>query len=209
MRVSDAEPNFPTSHHRRHFGTTREAAMAVHISLGGNAAGDGFLVAPSNSEYDAKLELWTDSGTVAATLQASPDVAGLVFSQTAVSIGTVPITVDVHATAQSGARGDTTIQVLDGATVVASFAVTSIKDPVVRFDGRFQARFATDNAFYNTTPAYTATLPDPLLQGWTWVLEGEPAFAPAMGNVPENLETPVGRNVRLTSPVALRSHAAP
>jgi hypothetical protein len=78
--------------------------MAIHISLGGNAAGDGFLVAPSSSEYDATLELWTDAGTVAATLQASPDVAGLVFSQTAVSIGTVPTHVHVHATAQSGAR---------------------------------------------------------------------------------------------------------
>jgi hypothetical protein len=182
--------------------------MAVLISLGGSAAGDGFLVAPVGSTYDAQLVLATDAGNLAVTLQASPNPAGLVFSQTNLNLSTAPTTVAVHATAQSGSRGDTTIQVLAGANVVASFTVTSIKHPKVNFKGRFQARFATDSAPFNQNPMYTATV-DTVGPGWTWGLEGEPNFVPVVGNVPENLETPVGRVVRLNNPVALRSHAAP
>jgi hypothetical protein len=183
--------------------------MAVVISLNGNAAGDGFLVAPVGSNYDAQLTLSTDSGTLAATLQASPNAAGLVFSSTNVSLSTTPTVVNVHATLQSASRGDTTIQVLDGMTVVASFTVTSIKHPKVNFRGRFEARFGTDGGFYNRNPLYTAAIDSVVPPGWTWALEGEPDFVPAVGNVPENLETPVGRVVRLNNPVALRSHAAP
>lgn len=59
--------------------------MAVTISLQGNSVGDGFLLAPVGSTYDAEFSLVTDSGTLAATLQASPNPAGLVFSQTSVN----------------------------------------------------------------------------------------------------------------------------
>lgn len=183
--------------------------MAVLMSLGGNSAGDGFLVAPLSTTYDAELALSTDAGTLSVTLQASPNAAGLVFSQTNLNVSTTPTVVTVHATAQSASRGDTTIEVLDGATVVASFAVTSIKHPVVNFRGRFEARFGTDGGFYNRNPIYTAINDNVVPPGWTWGLEGEPDFVPAVGNVPENLETPVGRVVRLNNPVALRSHAAP
>lgn len=183
--------------------------MAVHMSLAGNSAGDGFLIAPLGSTYPAELLLWTDAGTASVTLQASPDAAGLVFSQTSLTLSTAPSSVMVHSTLQSGAREDTTIQVLDGATVVASFTVTSINDPVVHFRGRFEARFATDNAPYNRNPMYTATNDAAVPPGWTWGLEGEPDFVPAVGNVPENLETPVGRAVRFNNPLVLRSHAEP
>lgn len=182
--------------------------MAVLMSLAGNSAGDGFLVAPAAGTYPAELSLRTDSGTMSVTLQASPNPAGLVFSQTSVNLSTTPTAVMVHATLQSASRGDTTIQVLDGGSVVASFAVTSIAHPVVRFRGRFEARFATQPAFYNQDAMYTATS-EAVGPGWTWGLEGEPSFVPAVGNVPENLETPVGRVIRLNNPVALRSHAAP
>jgi hypothetical protein len=184
--------------------------MAVTISLQGNSVGDGFLLAPVGSTYDAELSLATDAGTLAATLQASPNPAGLVFSQTSVNLSTSPTSVTVHATVQSASRGDTTIQVLDGAVVVASFVVTAIKHPAVNFSGRFEARFATDNAPYNSNPLYTAMTPTNVNigNGWTWGLEGEPDFT--NGVVPENLETAVvGRVVRLNDPVALRSHAAP
>src|SRR5690242_7859018 len=129
--------------------------MAVIISLQGNSAGDGFVLAPVGSNYDAELSLATDAGTLAATLQASPNPAGLVFSQTNINLSTAPLIVTVHATAQSASRGDTTIQVLDGAVVVASFTVTSIKHPTVNFSGRFEARFATDGSPYNRNPHYT------------------------------------------------------
>ncbi len=55
--------------------------MAVTISLQGNSASDGFLLAPVGSNYDAELSLATDTGTLAVTLQASPNPAGVVFSR--------------------------------------------------------------------------------------------------------------------------------
>jgi len=197
--------------------------MAVHLSLGGNTAGDSFLVAPLGSTYDAEIALWTDSGTASVTLRALPNPANLVFSPAGpFSLTTVPtVYATVHSLLQSMSRGDTTIQVLEGMAVVASFAVTSIKHPVVNFNGRFEARFATDadrpyiNPIYADTATHTANDdPVPLSQGRTFGLEGEPDFVPGSTSaapiVPTNLDmTGVGRNVRLNNPVALRSHAAP
>lgn len=182
----------------------KEIIMAVLLSLNGNEGGDGFLVAPLSTTYDAELALWTDAGTTSVTLQASPNPAGLVFSATSLTLSTTPTIVNVHATLQSNSREDTIIEVLEGATVVAGFTVTSIKHPIVNFRGRFEARFATDGSFYNSNPKYTATNDTVVPPGWTWALEGEPDFVPSTGNIPENLETPVGRVIRLNNPVALR-----
>jgi hypothetical protein len=191
--------------------------MAVLISLAGNAAGDGFLVAPLGSTYDAEIALWTDTGTASVTLQAAAtNPAGLVFSTAGpISLSTTKKVVTVHSTLQSASRGDTTIQVLEGTTVVASFTVTSIKHPQVNFSGRFEARFSTDgdrpysNPIYQPPPAPDQVLPPDGSNGRTFGLEGEPNFVPITGTVPTNLDmTGVGRNVRLNSPVALRSHAA-
>ncbi|MEY2564986.1 MAG: hypothetical protein QOH88_3179 [Verrucomicrobiota bacterium] len=180
--------------------------MAVFMSLAGNTSGNGFLLAPLDSTYDAVIELWTDTGPSTVTLQASPNGAGLVFSQTAVNISAAHTVVTVHATLQSAVAGDTTIEVRLGMALATSFVVTSIKHPVVNFRGRFEARFATQPAFYNQNPMYAAAN-EVVGPGWTWALEGEPAFVPASGNVPTDLEmTGVGRVVRLNNPVALRSH---
>lgn len=192
--------------------------MAVLISLGGNSAGDGFLIVPLATNYDAELSLATDTGTLSVTLKsAAPDPAGLVFTPAGpITLSTTPTIVHVHSTLQSAHRGDTTIQVLDGAlTVVASFTVTSIKHPQVNFNGRFEARFATDpdlpysNPIYTDTPSHTGNDdPVPLSSGRTFGLEGEPNFVPITGTVPTNLDmTGVGRNVRLNNPVALRPKA--
>ena len=186
--------------------------MAVLMSLGGNSAGDGFLVVPQAVNYEAEIALRTDAGTATVTLQASPNPANLVFSTAGpINISTVPTVVTVHALLQSASRGDTTIQVLDGGmAVVASFTVTAIKHPVVNFKGRFEARFATDGARPNVNPMYTAAVDSVVPPGRTWGLEGEPLFVPVAGIVPTNLTmTGMGRVVRLNNPVALRSHAAP
>ncbi len=187
--------------------------MAILMSLGGNDAGDGFLIAPLATTYDAEISLSTDVGTANVTLRAAaPNPAGLVFSTTGpISISTIPTIVRVHATMQSASRGDTTIQVLDaGMTVVASFSVTSIKHPVVNFRGRFEARFATDTARPYINPIYTATVDTVVPPGTTFGLEGEPNFVPITGTVPTDLDmTGVGRVVRLNNPMALRSQAAP
>lgn len=193
--------------------------MAVLMSLGG-APSDGFLIAPLGTTYDAEISLSTDAGTLNVTLQAAaPNPAGLVFSTMGpIAISTVPTIVKVHSTLQSTMRGDTTIQVRDGAmTVVASFKVTSIKHPVVNFRGRFEVRFATDESPPFLDPIYpappgtdTAVDSSP---GWTWALEGEPDFAPAPPLpllVPENLETPgMGRVVRFNNPMSLRPLGPP
>jgi hypothetical protein len=193
------------------------------MSLGGNNAGsgfDGFLIAPlMGNTYDAEIALWTDTGTASVTLHAAaPNPAGLVFLPPGpYSLSTTKTIVRVHSTVQSGSRGDTTIQVLQGTTVVVPFTVTSIRQPVVNFSGRFEARFATDtdptdiNPMYTDTASHTANDdPVPLSQGRTFGLEGEPNFVPITGTVPTNLELPgMGRNVRLNSPVALRSPALP
>src|SRR5436190_18037526 len=131
--------------------------MAVLITLGGKSGGDGFLVAPLDSTYPAELSLATDAGAASVKLQADPahNVANLVFSNAGtINLTTAPTIVTVHAQLASAARGDTTIQVLDDATnaVLASFTLTSITEPVINFDGRFEARFATDSSQTNLNP---------------------------------------------------------
>jgi hypothetical protein len=185
--------------------------MAVIVSLQGSTVGDGFLIAPLGARvFDASLSLQTDSGPASVTLRAAPDTGGLVFSQTSVPVATAPTMVTVHATATSTSRGDTTIQVLEGTTVVWSMAVTCVTDPILHFRGRFEARFATQDGFYNDNPLYTATSEDAGFgPGWTWGLEGEPDFIPPTNNIPVRIETPVGRQIRFNDPIALRSHANP
>lgn len=183
--------------------------MAVVVSLQGSSSGEGFLIAPLGAHtFGAVLSLHTDVGTAAVTLRASPDAGAVSFSQTAVSVTTAPTSVIVRATAKSASRADTTIEVLEGASVVWSMPVTCIANPVLHFRGRFQARFATQPAFYNANPMYTATS-ESVGPGWTWGLEGEPTFVPSVNNVPETIEIPVGREIRFNNPVALRTHAAP
>jgi len=183
--------------------------MTVLATLQGIGSGEGFLIAPLGARvFTAPLSLQTDSGSADIALRASPDGAGLLFSQTSLTVTTVPTVIDVHATAKSLQRGDTAIEVLEGDTVVWRMSVTGIAKPTVHFRGRFEARFATQPAFYNANPKYTA-ISEEVGPGWTWALEGEPDFVPATGNVPERIETPVGREIRFNDPVALRSSAAP
>jgi hypothetical protein len=88
-----------------------------------------------------------------------------------------------------------------GAQVKARCVLTSISDAQIRFGGRFQARFATDNDFFNE-PRGTS-------EGWMFALEGEPDFVPSTNNVPTQPGMAVGRVVRFQTPVMLRSHVAP
>ncbi|MDQ4117401.1 MAG: hypothetical protein M3235_10635 [Actinomycetota bacterium] len=188
--------------------------MTVIAALQGVTSGDGFLVAPHNGrDFPGVLSLRTDTDTAAVTLRSVPD-GRLVFSPSSCDLDTEPTNVTVHATGASQSRGDTEIEVVEGDRVVARLTLTCIGSPVVvHFRGRFESRFATDSAPYNDNPTYTA---DPgadqdvvAAPGWTWVLEGEPPFVPATGNVPERIETPVGREIRFNHPVALRTRAAP
>lgn len=68
------------------------------------------------------------------------------------------------------------------------------------FDGRFEARFATNNDPYNH--------PRGTENGWMWLLEGEPDFVPA-DSVPGRVEKAVGRVIRFQGPGVDRSHVPP
>ncbi|MGI5127027.1 hypothetical protein ACQEVB_09470 [Pseudonocardia sp. CA-107938] len=186
--------------------------MTVIAALQGETSGDHFLIAPHDGRvFPGVLALSTDRATT-VTLRSVPD-GRIVLSPTTCDLGTDPTDVTVHATGPSQSRGDTTIEIVEGGDVVATLELTCIEEPVVHFRGRFEARFATDSAPYNDNPAYTSD-PDQdqdvaVASGWTWVLEGEPPFVPATGNVPKRIEMPVGREIRFNDPVALRPRVEP
>jgi hypothetical protein len=184
----------------------------VVIQVNGSNAGDGFLIAPDGARtFSVPLILSTNDGTtVAATIDATPNKAGVTLPAGPLSIGPVGAMIPIQATAQSAARGDTVVNVRVG-SVTTSFKLTAIRNPEVWFRGRFEARFATDGDYYNNPRGTDGGTPgsDPTLgSGWTWALEGEPNFVPA-DSVPTTIDKPVGRVVRFNNPVALRPFVAP
>ena len=183
----------------------------IVIRVNGNSVGDGFLITPEGGRtFPVTLDLSTnDSSTVQATIDVMPNGAGVSVPAGPVSINPAGTTIPIQATAQSAARGDTVINIRYGGATT-SFKLTSIRNPAVWFRGRFEARFATDNDYYNNprgtdggTPGSTPPRP-----GWTWALEGEPDFVPS-DSVPTTIDKPVGRVVRFNNPVALRPFVAP
>jgi hypothetical protein len=184
----------------------------IVIQVNGSSAGDGFLIAPDGARtFPVSLNLSTNDGTTTqATIDATPNGAGVTIPAGPVSITPAVTTIPIHATTQSAARGDTVINIrVGGATT--SFALTAIRSPAVWFRGRFEARFATDGDYYNNprgTDGGTSGSDPGLGPGWTWALEGEPDFVPA-DSVPTTIDKPVGRVVRFNNPAALRPFAAP
>ena len=98
--------------------------------------------------------------------------------------------------------------------------MTAISSPEIWFQGRFEARFATDGDYYNNPRGNDGGTVgnDPSLggPGWTWALEGEPDFVPSgldahgiPNSIPYPDTKPVGRVVRFNNPVSLRQFAAP
>lgn len=199
--------------------------MGVVIRVNGSSTGDGFLIAPDNGTiFSVPLTLSTDDGSVvSATIDATPNGAGLALPGGSISVGPAGTVIPIHATAMSNTRGDTVINVHAGGGT-KTFALTAISNPVIGFRGRFEARFPTDGDYYNNprgtdggTPGHDPNNdnigPNP---GWTWALEGEPDFVPSgvdsygvLNSIPTTLDKPVGRVVRLNNPVALRPFAAP
>jgi hypothetical protein len=195
----------------------------IVIEVNGNGAGDGFLIAADNGiTFSVPLSLSTNDGsTVSATIDATPNGAGITLPGGSISISPSPTAIPIFAAAVSASRGDTVINVHIGA-VRTSFSLTAISNPQVWFQGRFEARFATDGDYYNDgrgtygtgTASGGTTGSDPSFggAGWTWALEGEPDFVPAgpvANSVPNPIAKPAGRVVRFNNPVALRQFAAP
>ena len=178
--------------------------MAISIKVNGNSGSEGFLLAPSGGQdFSAPVALKTTDGTtVTATLVVvAPADVTVQLSKTDIKIGPTSITVKITAKSASKRAGDITLQVKVAGRVKASCTLTSIKNARLRFTGRFQARFATDNDFFNH--------PRGTNKGSTWALEGEPDFVPPTNNVPIKPGMAVGRVVRFQDAVAPRTHVAP
>jgi hypothetical protein len=195
--------------------------MGIVIRVNGNSVSDAFLIAPDDGRnFSVLLSLSTDDGsTLNASIDATPNGAGVTLPGGALSIGPTATVLSINATAVSNTRGDTVINVHVGAAKT-TFVLTAISSPEVWFRGRFQACFATDGDYYNNPRGNDGGTVgnDPGLggPGWTWALEGEPDFVPSgvdshgvPNSVPTTLDKPVGRVVRFNNPVALRSHAFP
>lgn len=186
--------------------------MSILVTVNG-APGDGaFLIAPDNSStFPARLGLRTDDGsTVGASLTVLPGGAAIELEQTEVAVGPAETFVSMHATSASSQRGDTVLQVVVNDAVQASSALTAVSNLKVWFKGRFQARFATDNAPYNDKRGLQGASEQATIvkQGWTFALEGEADFVPA-DSVPDSIDKPVGREIRFHDSVDPRSEVAP
>jgi len=122
----------------------------IVIEVSGSGTGDGFLIAPDNGHHlSVPLSLSTNDGsTVSATIDATPNGGGIAVPGGSISIGPSPTVLHIFATAASASRGDTVINVHVGA-VETSFSLTAISSPQIGFQGRFEARFATDGDYYN------------------------------------------------------------
>lgn len=199
--------------------------MGLVVSVNGNATSPGFLIAPDDSRtFTVPLEIATDDGsTVDVTIDVTPNGAGLTVPAGPTSVGPAGVSLAIAAASASAAEGDTSINVHAGAAAV-SFTLTAISDPEIWFSGRFEARFATDNDWYNDAKGTWGAGNDgnnplgygPQGPGYTFWLEGEPLFTPTTvtGGVPDSVpttidKTGVGRVVRFNSPASLRSHADP
>lgn len=179
-------------------------AISIIVNNSKSRGNEGFLLAPvGKKEFPMPVALKTDDGTtVNATLSVvTPAGVSVVLSQTSVSIGPTTTTVKITAKNRSKKAGDITLVVKVKSAVKASYVLTAITDARLRFAGRFQARFATDNDFFNSPRGTSA--------GWQFALEGEPDFVPATNNIPTQPGMAVGRVVRFQNPVPLRTHVAP
>ena len=175
--------------------------MSILLTVNGAAGDQAFLIAPDqNHNFPAQLGLRTDDGsTVSASLQVLPGGATLQLDQTEVTVGPAETFVSVHATTASGHRGDTTVQALVNGAAQGNCALTAVTDVKVWFQGRFQARFATDNDPYNSPRG---------ANGWTFAMEGEADFVPS-DSVADRIDKPVGRQIRFHDPVDLRPEVPP
>ena len=97
--------------------------MSLLLTLNGSSTLDAFLIAPHNNQvFPSILGLATDDGTtVDVEIQVSAQGAGIVLSQTNITVGSGGSTVSVHAISPSLVRNDTTLNILVGGVLEGSF----------------------------------------------------------------------------------------
>jgi hypothetical protein len=119
----------------------------LEVLLEGAGSGDGFVIV-SSAEHPlpATLTLRTTDGSQGEVTcrQGQGSGATLAISPAVVHVSAEPVQVQVQATSPSAAQNDAVIEVVQADRVVATFQLTAIQAPLVRFRGRFQCRLATD-----------------------------------------------------------------
>jgi hypothetical protein len=172
----------------------------LDIQLNGAASGEGFVIVSSEAApLSATLTLRTTDGSEGdVTCRTAPGGATLAISPTTVHLSGQPAAVQVTASAASGARNDTTVEVVQGDDVLAQFTLTAIERPLLAFRGRFQCRLATD--------------PDPWFHLWgaesSFGMYAVQSFDPLNPNR-EPDEPPLDCIIRFQDTVALRTFCDP
>ena len=165
---------------------------AIEALLDGAPSGSAFLIVSEGATpLPATLNLRTTDGSqgTVTVRAAAGAVAALQATPASVDVSATAVDVEVVATSPSGAVNDTTIEIVQGPTVLASVALTAITKPAVRFRGTFQCRLATD--------------PDPFDDPWGQ--NSSFGMYAVRGPDPANPdEPPLDRIVRLHDAVALR-----
>jgi len=180
-------------------GETEQPLGSLEVLLEGASSGETFLIVSGpGSEHTATANLTVrtadgSQGEVTCRVRDG-SAAELAITPTTLTVTGTPSEVRVAATSASAAHNDTAVEIVHGGAVLARFDVTAIRDPAVRFAGRFQCRLATD--------------PDPYDHPWgerssfgVYAVEGPDPSRPD--------EPPLDRIVRFHDAVALRPFCGP
>ncbi|MGY1617380.1 hypothetical protein ACI797_11640 [Geodermatophilus sp. SYSU D00691] len=169
----------------------------IEASVEGAPSGRAFLVVPEGpGQAPSRLSVRTVDGSQGdVTVRVRPgSAAGVQVSPASLHVSPTVTDVALTATSPSAALNDTTIEVLQGTTVLASVDLTAVARPAVRFRGTFQCRLATD--------------PDPFDHPWgenssfgVYAVQGPDPDHPD--------EPPLDRVVRFHDAVALRPFCEP
>ena len=169
---------------------------AVEAVLQGAQSGGFLIVSSPTAPLAGRLALRTTDGSQGdVTLRVTATSgATLQLPTTPVHVSGTATEVDVVATTPSSRLGDTTIEVVQGPTVLAAVSVTAISEPRVRFRGTFQCRLATDPDDFDDQWGHNSSFGMYAVQG------------PDQAN-PD--EPPLDRIVRFHNAVALRPFCDP
>jgi hypothetical protein len=168
----------------------------LEIRLNGAASGEAFVIISGPAQpLPATLSLRTTDGSEGEVrLRARPGGTTLSVSPERVQVSAAGVEVQVLAATPSSRENDAAVEVVQGDEVLASFELTAIASPVVRFRGRYQCRLATN--------------PDPFDHPW-----GEQSsFGLYAVRGPDKAnpdEPPLDRVIRFHDAVALRPFCRP
>lgn len=167
-----------------------EPIGGLDLQLEGAVSGDAFLIVaePGSPAIPGRLRLRTTDGSQGSVTITSPS-ASLQISPDTVEVSAAAVEVSVVATAPSTAPNDLTITVSQAGAVVATFDLTAVAQPAVRFRGTFQCRLATDPDAFDDPWGHDSSFGMYAVQG------------PDPGH-PD--EPPLDRIIRFSNPVATR-----